>query len=43
MEKASTYFYQNKLKSMGDRGREMVEREFDWKVIAEQLAEIYAI
>ena len=41
MEMAAAYFSKNKLKEMGERGRKMVEKEFDWKKIAERLVEIY--
>lgn len=42
MQLAEDYFFQNKLEAMGERGRKMVEEEFDWKNIAAQLVEIYA-
>jgi len=42
MTLASQDFYKGKLSKMGQNGRDMVEKEFDWKHIAAQLVKIYA-
>ena len=39
---AAQQFSENKLKAMGERGRKMVKEDFDWKVIAKKLVEVYA-
>ena len=39
---AERHFSENKLKAIGERGRKMVNQDFDWKVIAKQLVEVYA-
>jgi len=41
MTTAAQQFSENKLKAMGERGRRMVKQDFDWKVIAEKLVEVY--
>ena len=42
MTNAAHFFVQKKLNKMGERGREMVEQEFNWKKIATQLVQVYA-
>jgi len=42
MQQASNCFFGKKLKAMGMQGRKMVEQEFDWRKIANQLVEVYA-
>lgn len=42
MGKFSNDFNQSELNKMGENGRKMVEEEFDWGKIANQLIEIYA-
>jgi len=41
MTTAAQQFSENKLIEMGERGRRMVKQDFDWKVIAEKLMEVY--
>ena len=42
MMTAAQQFSKNKLSEMGERGRAMVRQEFDWKIIAQKLVEVYA-
>lgn len=42
MTTAAQAFDQKSLIQMGERGREMVVKEFDWKKIATQLVQVYA-
>ena len=41
LQKATNCHKQNELTEMGQRGRNMVEQEFDWKVIAQKIGEVY--
>lgn len=42
MTTASQFFQENKLGEMGKDARRMVEEEFDWKKIANELIKVYA-
>ncbi len=42
MATATQFFHDKKLMEMGESGRKMVEQEFNWKKIANELVQVYA-
>ncbi len=42
MEVANVYFKENRLSTLGEKNRVMVEQEFNWESIAKKLMKVYA-